>query len=444
MDQAVINQRLAICGVEPAMLARLQRYQGFLDENAEHLVEDIIANVVRMVGDQDSALASNAAEKARIDAAHFRTICRGALGEDYLKSLQVTHVIALKTGSGARGRASTALGLAQALFEEIGRQRWSRKETILDCTAVLKVFIADIILAIMMDQSNASSEYERRRSSLEEVTTFLSEHSTTMADSMQAISASLSRHTGETTHNADISHAAAENLHEVATLHQTLAREAAASAAELSVSMGSIQDGSRQSAEIARQAVLDSQAVSQSLDRLQETIAAIDDFAGIISNVASQTNLLALNATIEAARAGESGRGFAVVAQEIKRLASQVEASSASITQRVSAIRNSLDETNIGVRAVDAKIETMDTFVRSILESVDAQKEKTAGIANHAEHTADQMKESADLAIKVRDSMQATIESMRGMQAMVAQLVEKSNSFDAATQKTTELLTTVR
>ena len=208
--------------------------------------------------------------------------------------------------------------------------------------------------------------------------------------------------------------------------------------------MGSIQDGSRQSAEIARQAVLDSQAVSQSLDRLQETIAAIDDFAGIISNVASQTNLLALNATIEAARAGESGRGFAVVAQEIKRLASQVEASSASITQRVSAIRNSLDETNIGVRAVDAKIETMDTFVRSILESVDAQKEKTAGIANHAEHTADQMKESADLAIKVRDSMQATIESMRGMQAMVAQLVEKSNSFDAATQKTTELLTTVR
>ena len=54
------------------------------------------------------------------------------------------------------------------------------------------------------------------------------------------------------------------------------------------------------------------------------------------------------------------------------------------------------------------------------------------------------MKESADLAIKVRDSMQATIESMRGMQAMVAQLVEKSSSFDAATQKTTELLTTVR
>ena len=378
LDQAVINQRLAICGVEPAMLARLQRYQGFLDKNAEHLVEDIIANVVRMVGDQDSALALNAAEKARIDAAHFRTICRGALGEDYLKSLQVTHVIALKTGSGARGRASTALGLAQALFEEIGRQRWSRREAILDCTAVLKVFIADIILAIMMDQSNASSEYERRRSSLEEVTTFLSEHSTTMADSMQAISASLSRHTGETTHNADISHAAAENLHEVATLHQTLAREAAASAAELSVSMGSIQDGSRQSAEIARQAVLDSQAVSQSLDRLQETIAAIDDFAGIISNVASQTNLLALNATIEAARAGESGRGFAVVAQEIKRwlLRSRRPAprsrsgsapSATPLTRRIS-----------GVRAVDAKIETMDTFVRSILESVDAQKGKNS------------------------------------------------------------------
>lgn len=93
---------------------------------------------------------------------------------------------------------------------------------------------------------------------------------------------------------------------------------------------------------------------NQLFNELQKEYNQIENFAGIISGIASQTNLLALNASIEAARAGEQGRGFAVVADEIKKLSSTTQDNTKSILSSLEAMtvimRRLNDKTNEGTQ----------------------------------------------------------------------------------------------
>ena len=112
--------------------------------------------------------------------------------------------------------------------------------------------------------------------------------------------------------------------------------------------------------------------VKDRVDRLEnnivqfiQTINQIGALVTEISNIADQTNLLALNASIEAARAGQAGSGFAVVAGEVRKLASESEASAHNIQRIVESINKESNmiysEINHCVQEVDDGTQSMDS-----------------------------------------------------------------------------------
>lgn len=137
------------------------------------------------------------------------------------------------------------------------------------------------------------------------------------------------------------------------------------------------------SAETAERSKGEIHALTEAMERINETSREIENIIVAIEEIASQTNLLSLNASIEAARAGEAGRGFAVVADQIGKLAAD-SADSAVATKNL--ISKSLEEIENGNRIVETTVE--------IMESVLASMEQFAAVASGA---AESSKEQAKM-----------------------------------------------
>jgi methyl-accepting chemotaxis protein len=158
------------------------------------------------------------------------------------------------------------------------------------------------------------------------------------------------------------------------------ARELAASIAELTRQMD-------QAARATNAAVDRAAETRRSFDLLSSNVAAIDDVAKLIAEIASRTNLLALNATIEAARAGDAGKGFAVVASEVKQLAGQTARSTEQITSRVGAIGSATHEARQALVGIVGAVEDLERIATQVAAAIEQQSAATASIAGAVEST---------------------------------------------------------
>lgn len=147
-----------------------------------------------------------------------------------------------------------------------------------------------------------------------------------------------------------------------------------------------------------------------SIDRLQNAMDEVSEFAQTIESITAQTNLLALNASIEAARAGEHGKGFAVVAEEVRVLAEDSKTASESIKgiignigellekvqdankRNVTSIEEGLSQID-GARQEAEQIGKMQTDSRKMAMQVLEACEETENFAHKLGDTSERMQE---------------------------------------------------
>ena len=164
--------------------------------------------------------------------------------------------------------------------------------------------------------------------------------------------------------------------------------------------------------------------VISEIEVLEQQSRNIENFVGIINEIAAQTNLLSLNASIEAARAGEAGRGFAVVADEIRKLADQSVNAVMQIQNIVSEIQHKTKSTV--VTAKQAEI-----IVSSQAESLN----KTVTVFDDIkQHVSDLVSNLNNISMGVKDievAKEDTLSAVRNISAVSQQTAASSEEVSA-------------
>jgi methyl-accepting chemotaxis protein len=177
--------------------------------------------------------------------------------------------------------------------------------------------------------------------------------------------------------------------------------------------------------------------VGISADKVEEMGKRSEEIGAIvetIEDIASQTNLLALNAAIEAARAGEQGKGFAVVADEVRKLAERsslatkeiaglIKGIQKTVSEAVSAMKESASEVEAGVLRANSAGEVLDNILGAA-ESVYKQAEEAGTAAARVSAAAAELVEAVDSVSAVIEENTATTEKMAANSTKLTQAIE--------------------
>ena len=203
----------------------------------------------------------------------------------------------------------------------------------------------------------------------------------------------------------------------------------AAAAEQLS---GSIEEISRQvgqSTSVAGAAVEEAAQTNATVRTLVDSVEKIGEVMALINDIAAQTNLLALNATIEAARAGEAGKGFAVVASEVKQLANATTKATEEIESQITNIQQVTGSASTAIASIGKTIAEISEVSAAIAAAVEQQNAATREIARNVEQASNG---TADVATNIEDVTQQvgrTREAAGKVSSATSDLAQRSDEL---------------
>ena len=212
---------------------------------------------------------------------------------------------------------------------------------------------------------------------------------------------------------------------------------------ETSANLETLTNNIKQTAEHAQQASLQASQANQmalqggeafnalttTMQGINETSAQIAQITGVIDSIAFQTNILALNAAVEAARAGEEGRGFAVVAGEVRNLAKRSAASAKEIKELIAA---SVTQTNASAKQVSQAGHTMHEIVHAVQQvshSIQAISEASGQQSSGLEQIYESMTSIDETTQQNAALVEEAAAAAESMLEQVHTLVESVNQF---------------
>lgn len=195
-----------------------------------------------------------------------------------------------------------------------------------------------------------------------------------------------------------------------------------------------VMEGSEKINTMDRQMDIINQAVTKSLETVQElneNMDEINNFLSGITQIAEQTNLLALNAAIEAARAGESGKGFAVVAGEVKKLAEQSASTVKQIYQIISQIKDKTKNVLVEVNRGQTATQDGEKVVNAVNQSFGMIQEAFKNIDRYIADEISRIGNIADLFSNIDEEVESIASISEGQAAATEELLATLEEHNA-------------
>lgn len=378
-----LDQRLGFLKLDAQARDALQRNLPVLEKNFDAILEDFYGHLTQYPYLSEK-FHGNVEPVKNKQKEHWRTLFSGEFSEQYYKNVQhigdVHYKVQLPPQWYMGGYAFAMCSIVDTFVDE---HRKKPEELKLSIKSMIKAAMLDMDLALTTYiEANATGEMREQiakmtagiENAFEYATSQIATSTTKLDEAADKVSTAVDTVEVGSGQNVE---AAEGNAEKIASVVNT--------SRELSSAIKEISDQVSRSSTITAEAVGKTQMAQGKIDELVTCATTIGDVIQMINKIASQTNLLALNATIEAARAGDAGKGFAVVASEVKNLANQTEKATEEITNQVTVIQGTINETVDLFNSVGGTVNEMNEISTIISGAVEEQNAATADIASNIE-----------------------------------------------------------